>query len=151
MPPRKRDINEIIDITAPDFTPEQMAHFREGVRLFNNVRYWHAHEAWEAAWLPMGDGPADDGEIFIRALIQLASGLHLKRIGRYKGAHNQLRKAGEKFAVIPAYFMGLDAASLRLFTNFQAKHFHDGDFVCRMTFQEENWQGKAASTALSGV
>lgn len=145
MPPRKRDTDEITAIKAPDFTPEQMAHFREGVRLFNHRRYWHAHEAWEAAWLPMGDEPSDDGEIFIRALIQLASGLHLKRVGRYKGARNQLRKAKDKFAVIPTHFMGIDVASLRVFTEFQARHFHDGDWVCGMMFREQDWQGTSAT------
>lgn len=141
MPPRKRDIDEITAITAPVFTPEQMAHFHEGVRLFNERHYWHAHEAWEAAWMPMGDGPSDDGEIFIRALIQLASGLYLKRIGRYHGARHQLHKAQQKLAVMPTHFMGIDVAGLRLFTTFQARHFHDS-WVCKMMFRMEDWEGR---------
>lgn len=103
----------------------QREHFLEGIAHFNSGRYWHAHEAWEAAWLPMGNAPEDDGEIFFRALIQLASGLHLKRSGRYNGARSHFRKAGEKFAAMPAEFMGLDTISLRIFTRYQSSHFEE--------------------------
>ncbi|MBN1447696.1 MAG: DUF309 domain-containing protein [Bacteroidetes bacterium] len=138
MPPRKREAGEITDISVPSFTDAQKSAYFEGLRRFNRGQYWHAHEAWEAAWLPMGDDAADDAEIFLRALIQLASGLHLKRIGRYNGAQNHFRKAAEKFRVIPTRFMGLDVASLRVFTDFQARHFPE-DYVCRMRYREEDW------------
>ena len=138
MPPRKREETEITDLSSPSFTDAQRSAYFEGLRRFNNGEYWHAHESWEAAWLPMGDDSSDDAEIVLRALIQLASALHLKRIGRYNGARNQFRKAAEKFRVIPTRFMGLDIASLRVFTDFQSQHFA-GNYVCRMTYQEGNW------------
>jgi hypothetical protein len=129
LPPRKRDIDEITTLKAPPFSDEQQRAFALGVELFNKRRHWHAHEAWEAAWLPMGDGSEDDAEIFLRALIQLASGLHLKRVGRHKGARSQFAKAGAKFAVVPATFMGLDVVGLRIFSEYQLAHFSES-FSC---------------------
>lgn len=50
--------------------------FHEGVALFNGVRYWHAHEAWETLWRAAGDDDRD----FYQGLIQVAAGLlHLQR------------------------------------------------------------------------
>jgi hypothetical protein len=50
--------------------------FREGIALFNGVRYWHAHEAWETIWR----AAADDDREFYQGLIQVAAGLlHLQR------------------------------------------------------------------------
>ena len=132
MPPRKREAGEITALAAPAFSDEQWRHFREGVALFNSGRHWHAHEAWEAAWLPMGDEPRDDAEIFLRALIQLASGLHLRQRGRSKGARSQFQKAKEKFDVCPTYFMGIDCASLRIFAEHQLDHYRD-DLICLLS------------------
>jgi len=71
----------------------------------------------------MGDGAEDDGEIFLRALIQLASGLHLKRGGRYKGARSQLGKAQDKFSCVPVKYLGMDAAALRMFADYNLRYF----------------------------
>jgi hypothetical protein len=129
MPPRKRDVEEISELKEPSLDRTQTENYLKGITFFNLGKYWHAHEAWEAAWIPMGDAPEDDGEIFLRALIQLASGLHLKRRGRHNGARSHFNKASDKFGVMPAVFMGLDTISLRIFTDFQLSHF-DQNFTC---------------------
>ena len=60
--------------------------FRRGVALFNGVRYWHAHEAWETLWRAAPDGERD----FYQGLIQVAAGLiHLQR-RNVRGARNKL-------------------------------------------------------------
>jgi predicted metal-dependent hydrolase len=57
-----------------------------GIELFNQGRYWDAHEAWEEAWMPDRHGP-DRG--FYKGLIQVAAGnLHYLRRNR-RGAHNK--------------------------------------------------------------
>jgi predicted metal-dependent hydrolase len=62
--------------TAPLEPPEAERLFREGVALFNGVRYWHAHEAWETIWR----AAPDDERGFYQGLIQVAAGLlHLQR------------------------------------------------------------------------
>ena len=66
--------------------------FREGVALFNGVRYWHAHEAWETVWRA---APEEERE-FYQGLIQVAAGLlHLQRRNR-RGAVNKLTEGVEK-------------------------------------------------------
>lgn len=60
--------------------------FRRGVALFNGVRYWHAHEAWEELWRAAPDQERD----FYQGLIQVAAGLlHLQR-RNMRGARNKL-------------------------------------------------------------
>ena len=62
--------------------------FREGVSLFNGVRYWHAHEAWETLWRAADDDDRD----FYQGLIQVAAGLlHLQRRNA-RGARNKLEE-----------------------------------------------------------
>ncbi len=63
-----------------------------GVALFNGVRYWHAHEAWETLWRAAPDEERD----FYQGLIQLAAGLlHLQRRNR-RGARNKLSEGVAK-------------------------------------------------------
>jgi len=60
--------------------------FREGISLFNGVRYWHAHEAWETLWRAAPDEERD----FYQGLIQIAAGLlHLQR-RNLRGARTKL-------------------------------------------------------------
>lgn len=78
----------------PDREAEQL--FREGVGLFNGVRYWHAHEAWETLWRAADDDERD----FYQGLIQIAAGLlHLQRRNG-RGARNKL---GEGIARLTPY------------------------------------------------
>lgn len=72
--------------TPPLEPNEADALFRKGVALFNGVRYWHAHEAWEALWRAAPDEERD----FYQGLIQVAAGLlHLQRRNS-RGARNKL-------------------------------------------------------------
>ena len=67
-------------------TAEADRLFDEGVTLFNGVRYWHAHEAWETLWRSAPDDERD----FYQGLIQLAAGLlHLQRRNP-RGSRNKL-------------------------------------------------------------
>jgi predicted metal-dependent hydrolase len=72
--------------TAPLDAAEGHRLFAEGVALFNGVRYWHAHEAWETLWRAAPDEDRD----FYQGLIQIAAGLlHLQR-RNLRGARNKL-------------------------------------------------------------
>jgi hypothetical protein len=60
--------------------------FHRGVALFNGVRYWHAHEAWETLWRAAPDAGRD----FYQGLIMVAAGLlHVQR-RNVRGARNKL-------------------------------------------------------------
>ena len=62
--------------TAPLEPDEAERLFRNAVSLFNGVRYWHAHEAWETLWR----ASPDEERNFYQGLIQVAAGLlHLQR------------------------------------------------------------------------
>ena len=77
--------------------------FRRGVSLFNGVRYWHAHEAWETLWLAADD----DERPFYQGLIQIAAGLlHLQRRNG-KGARTKLREGIEKMRVFQPVHRGI--------------------------------------------
>lgn len=66
--------------------------FRRGASLFNGVRYWHAHEAWEELWRAADDEERD----FYQGLILIAAGLlHLQRRNA-RGARNKLHEGVEK-------------------------------------------------------
>jgi hypothetical protein len=83
-PPRGR--------TAPLDRNERERLFREGVSLFNAVRYWHAHEAWETLWRAADD----DERPFYQGLIQVAAGLlHLQRRNA-RGALTKLEEGLDK-------------------------------------------------------
>ena len=86
---------------TPALDPEKHKRlFREAAALFNGVRYWHAHEAWETLWRAAPDEDRD----FYQGLIQLAAGLlHLQR-RNMRGARNKLREGLEKLRTYePAY------------------------------------------------
>ena len=78
---------------TPALDPAEHARlFREALALFNGVRYWHAHEAWETLWRAAPDGDQD----FYQGLIQVVAGLlHLQRRNA-RGARNKLREGIEK-------------------------------------------------------
>ena len=77
-PPRGR--------TQPLSPEEADRLFHDGIALFNGVRYWFAHEAWETLWRAADEDERD----FYQGLIQLAAGLlHLQRRNA-RGARNKL-------------------------------------------------------------
>jgi len=72
--------------TAPLAPKEQHELLHRGVALFNGLRYWHAHEAWETLWRAADEEDRD----FYQGLIMVAAGLlHLQR-RNVRGARNKL-------------------------------------------------------------
>jgi hypothetical protein len=72
--------------TPPLDPREQHELLHRGVALFNGLRYWHAHEAWETLWRAAEEEERD----FYQGLIMLAAGLlHLQRRNA-RGARNKL-------------------------------------------------------------
>jgi hypothetical protein len=71
---------------------QQHELFHRGVSLFNGVRYWHAHEAWETLWRAAPDDERD----FYQGLIMVAAGLlHLQR-RNLRGARNKLSEGAAR-------------------------------------------------------
>ncbi len=82
---------------------------QRGVELFNQGRYWDAHEAWEEAWMPDRHGP-DRG--FYKGLIQVAAGcLHYGRRNR-RGAVSKWRSGADYLRPYLARHRGVELAPL---------------------------------------
>jgi uncharacterized protein len=82
--------------TAPLDQKDEEELLHRGVALFNGLRYWHAHEAWETCWRAAPERDRD----FYQGLIQVAAGLlHLQRRNA-RGARNKL---GEGLARLRPY------------------------------------------------
>jgi hypothetical protein len=72
--------------TPPLDPDEEHELLHRGVALFNGLRYWHAHEAWETLWRAADEEDRD----FYQGLIMVAAGLlHLHRRNA-RGARNKL-------------------------------------------------------------
>ena len=85
------------------------SRFASGVELFNQGRYWEAHEAWERVWL------ASDGarRTFLQGLIQLAAVYyHLER-ENLKGASRLRDSALGRLDSLPESFGGIALDELR--------------------------------------
>jgi len=77
----------------------------EGVELFNESEFWHAHEAWESLWLVAGG----DEKQFLQGLIQLAAAYHhVKRGTSPRGAVRLFDAALRRLAPFPALHDGID-------------------------------------------
>lgn len=80
----------------------------EGVRLFNEGRFFEAHEVWEELWTPTR-GPE---RLFLQSIIHLAVGLYHTQQRNREGAVRQLRKGLKKLAGYLPEAYGLDTLAL---------------------------------------
>lgn len=81
---------------------------RSGVTLFNNRRFWHAHEAWEEIWLTA----ESDTKTFLQGLIQLSAAYHHLERGTLRGAVRLFDAALERLGSVEKTCCGLDLTAL---------------------------------------
>ena len=62
----------------------------EGARLFNEARYWHAHEAWEEGWHALRAAERPRTAAFLQGLILATAALENLRRGKADGFRRQL-------------------------------------------------------------
>jgi uncharacterized protein len=89
--------------------PEDFRDLRHGATLFNNGRYWHAHEAWESVWIRHR---ATSGGTFCKGLIQLAAAHHQRMRGRFAGMMTHFDRAHTKLAPFAPSYLGLDVRKI---------------------------------------
>lgn len=59
---------------AGPLTPEERALLEAGAALFDEAKFWHAHEAWEDLWNDLKRRAASEDEILlVQGLIQTAA------------------------------------------------------------------------------
>lgn len=95
-----------------ELTSEQWDEYEHGIRLFNEGKFWHSHEAWENVWIQR----AEDERLFFQGLIQLAAGYH-QIFGKKnpQGAVNNFDKAHPKLEVFVPEYLGLSVSPLLKF------------------------------------
>ena len=108
-PKRQPDAIDPALLTEPLLSAHDLSLLDRGIHLFNEGRYWDAHEAWEELW----HRRTEESRIFIQGIIQLAAAFHLlHRPGRRRGALGNFRKAEEKLRLFPSRFLGIDVTDL---------------------------------------
>jgi uncharacterized protein len=85
-----------------------MDALNEGVRLFNEGEFWHAHEQWEACWL----GSSEPDSTFYKGIIQAAAALVHWKKGNPRGLRRNWEKARPKLVALPAGMHGLNLGAL---------------------------------------
>lgn len=95
------DPSKLMELTLTDVDRED---FNRGTRLFNEGKFWNAHEAWEQVWRRHHE----DSRLFVQGLIQMAATFHLlidKK--RYVGAHSNFDKALTRLVLFEPTFLDL--------------------------------------------
>jgi len=84
---------------AGPLSEEEHAFLQEGCDLFNDGRFWHAHEAWEAMWNGLKRRHAPEQEILlVQGLIQTAALLLHHQRRNVPGVTKQWEKLQPKLA-----------------------------------------------------
>lgn len=85
-----------------------MDPYLEGVRLFNQGEYWHAHEQWESCWLTS----SEPNSTFYKGIIQAAAALVHWQRGNLRGLRRNWEKSRPKLVALPSPMNGLDVHGL---------------------------------------
>ena len=107
----EKNISQAETVKLLDKIPRELSKqevVREGVELFNQERYWEAHEVLEQAWQPASGVERDT----VQGLILAAAGLVHHQKGRDAVALGMLEKALGKLDDQRVY-EGVDVAKLR--------------------------------------
>jgi uncharacterized protein len=83
--------------------------FQRGVALFNQRKFFDAHEVWEDVWRA---APTDEKK-FLQGLIQVAVALHHHSHGNVDGARSLLARAQRNLSPYPESYAGVDLSALR--------------------------------------
>jgi predicted metal-dependent hydrolase len=93
---------------ASKYAKEQ-AIFHHGVMLFNDRKFFEAHEAWEEIWLHS----KLPEKTFLQGLIQMTAAFHHHSRGNLQGMQSLLRRGLARLDEFPATHRGLRIGNLR--------------------------------------
>jgi len=83
--------------------------YEEGIRLFNEGRFFECHEVWEEAW----KRSVGAEKLYYQGMIQAAVAiLHVRR-GNIEGARRLYAKARSKLDDLPAEYSGIALGEFR--------------------------------------
>ncbi len=84
--------------------------FIEGIRLFNEAKFFEAHEALEALWLKA----TGQRKVFLHGIIQVAAAFHHYARNNPAGFRSLLEKGCRKLEAFGADFQGVDLSALMM-------------------------------------
>ena len=93
-----------VTVMRPEPTAVVRQDLLEGIALFNEEKFWHAHEAWERRWLAC----EGDEKLFLQGLIQLAAAYHHAQKGTFPGGVRLFDAALAKLSHVPDGYLGVD-------------------------------------------
>ena len=91
----------------------QQSLFIEGCNLFNDGKFWHAHEAWEDLWKslkPLGKKVETDA---VQGIIQIAALLYNYERKKIRGVVNMASKLLVRLSDVEHGIWGVDVSKLR--------------------------------------
>ena len=91
----------------------QQSLFIEGCNLFNDGKFWHAHEAWEDLWKslkPLGKKVETDA---VQGIIQIAALLYNYEREKIRGVVNMASKLLVRLSGVEHGIWGVDVSKLR--------------------------------------
>lgn len=88
---------------------DRASAFHTGLALFNQGRFFAAHEAWEVAWREA----QGTERLLLQGLIQVAAALHHVARGNPRGARSVYAKACARLDPLPSRLMGLELDTFR--------------------------------------
>lgn len=93
---------------AQDAAAADRDRIRDGLRLFNEHRFFEAHDVLEDVW----HRDRGDSRLFLQGLIQICAGFHHFQNGNARGAAELLQRGTDKIQRYPDGFMGLESSRL---------------------------------------
>lgn len=84
------------------------SNLSEGVRLFNEGHYWHAHEQWEICWL----GSPEPDATFYKGIIQAAAALVHWQRHNPRGLRRNWAKGRPRLVAVAPLVHSLDVLAL---------------------------------------
>ena len=93
---------------------------KKGIKLFNEAKFFDAHETWEELWNTL-ESP-EKGHF--QGVIQCSVALHLIQENRLVGAQKVWQRAQDNFQGAPSQVQGIDLEDLKtqmvkIFNNFE--------------------------------
>ena len=100
-------------MTWDELNGTQQSLFIEGCNLFNDGKFWHAHEAWEDLWKslkPLGKKVETDA---VQGIIQIAALLYNYEREKIRGVVNMASKLLVRLSGVEHGMWGVDVSKLR--------------------------------------
>ena len=93
-------------------TKQQSDWLDVGIEHFNEGRFWHAHEDWEALWISLKGNARQELIDGVQGIIQVAAMLLNHQRKKARGVVSLWTKSSAKLRPVIGGLFGLDIASL---------------------------------------